>query len=88
MQVRFYRADGSQDPAVLGHCGNKITEAGMFCPKCRAEYREGFHTCSDCKIELVESGPPLSEPVPEFIEYVEIVATYNPVDVVFLDMLV
>ncbi len=25
----------------------------MFCPLCRAEYREGFIRCSDCDVELV-----------------------------------
>ncbi len=30
----------------------------MFCPNCRAEYREGFSRCSDCGIELVEVLPP------------------------------
>jgi len=29
----------------------------MFCPRCRAEYRAGFHRCSDCDIELVEQLP-------------------------------
>lgn len=29
----------------------------MFCPTCRAEYREGFTRCSDCRIELVERAP-------------------------------
>lgn len=24
-----------------------------FCPVCKAEYRQGFHTCSNCKAELV-----------------------------------
>jgi hypothetical protein len=27
----------------------------MFCPLCQSEYREGFNSCSDCKIELVTS---------------------------------
>ena len=57
----------------------------MFCPKCRAEYREGFHTCSDCNVELVDELPPLPEP--EFVDFVEILATYNPADVVFLKSL-
>jgi hypothetical protein len=57
----------------------------MFCPKCRAEYREGFHTCSDCNIELVDELPPIPEP--EFINFDEILATYNPADVVFLKSL-
>ena len=26
----------------------------MYCPKCRAEYREGFLECTDCDIDLVE----------------------------------
>jgi hypothetical protein len=25
----------------------------MFCPVCKAEYREGFTRCSDCEVELV-----------------------------------
>ena len=57
----------------------------MFCPKCRAEYREGFHTCSDCNIELVDELPPIPEP--EFVNFVEILGTYNPADVVFLKSL-
>jgi hypothetical protein len=27
----------------------------MFCPLCKAEYRPGFITCSDCQIGLVET---------------------------------
>jgi hypothetical protein len=27
----------------------------MFCPLCKAEYREGFERCSDCKINLVST---------------------------------
>jgi len=30
----------------------------MFCPDCRAEYREGFLTCSECGTALVEQLPP------------------------------
>ena len=29
----------------------------MFCPQCRAEYREGFFRCSDCDIPLVDQLP-------------------------------
>jgi hypothetical protein len=59
----------------------------MFCPKCRAEYREGYTTCSDCRIDLVETLPPLPEEEPEFVKFTEILATYNPADVVFLKSL-
>jgi hypothetical protein len=27
----------------------------MFCPQCKAEYRQGFTRCADCDVELVES---------------------------------
>lgn len=29
----------------------------MVCPKCLAEYRPGFTTCSDCLVPLVEAPP-------------------------------
>ena len=29
----------------------------MFCPVCKAEYREGFYRCSDCDVPLVSSLP-------------------------------
>jgi len=54
----------------------------MFCPKCKTEYREGFYVCSDCNSDLVDELPP--EQKPEFIEYVEVMGTYNPVDVALI----
>lgn len=39
----------------------------MYCPYCRAEFREGFFRCEDCDADLVEKLPPLPE-VPEFIK--------------------
>ncbi len=57
----------------------------MFCPKCRAEYRTGFHKCADCDIELVGELPELPpEPKPEFIDYDEVLATYNLADIAIL----
>jgi hypothetical protein len=29
----------------------------MFCPECKAEYREGFTQCADCEVELVAELP-------------------------------
>jgi hypothetical protein len=29
----------------------------MFCPQCKAEYRQGFTRCSDCDVELVYERP-------------------------------
>ena len=39
----------------------------MFCPICRAEYREGFLECSDCDVDLVEKLKPL-EKMPGFVK--------------------
>jgi hypothetical protein len=44
----------------------------MFCPKCKAEYREGFFVCSDCKIDLVPELPPEPEDYTE-CEYIDLV---------------
>lgn len=54
----------------------------MFCPKCRAEYREGFTECADCKIPLVSVLPP--EPKPEYVEYVEVLSTFNVGDIAII----
>jgi hypothetical protein len=54
----------------------------MYCPKCKAEYRDGFYKCSDCDIALVHELP--EEPEPEFIEYEEILSTFNPADVALI----
>jgi len=29
----------------------------MFCPQCKAEYRQGFTRCADCEVELVDELP-------------------------------
>ena len=34
----------------------------MFCPNCRAEYREGFSRCSDCGVELIDVLLPPEKP--------------------------
>ena len=57
----------------------------MFCPKCGSEYREGFYVCSDCGSDLVDQLPPEEEP--EFIDYVEVLGTYNPADVALIKSL-
>lgn len=57
----------------------------MFCPKCRAEYREGFTVCADCEIDLVDVLP--KEKKPDFIDFKEVLTTYNPGDVAFIKSL-
>jgi hypothetical protein len=39
----------------------------MYCPICRAEYREGFFECTDCDVDLVEKLEPLKE-LPGFVK--------------------
>lgn len=39
----------------------------MFCPICRAEYREGFKECTDCDCDLVEKLEPIRE-MPGFVK--------------------
>jgi hypothetical protein len=33
----------------------------VYCPKCRADYREGFSRCSDCQVLLVAENPPATK---------------------------
>lgn len=40
-----------------------------WCPKCKAEYREGFTECSSCHVPLVDELPEETE-VPEQEQYV------------------
>ena len=53
----------------------------MYCPKCKAEYREGFHKCTDCGTDLVGGQPPESGDDVRYVEMVEIFSTYNPGDI-------
>ena len=57
----------------------------MFCPECKSEFIEGITKCPVCDIKLIDELPP--EPEPEFVDYKEILATYNPTDVAFLKSL-
>lgn len=59
----------------------------MFCPKCRYEYRKGFQVCPDCNVNLTDSLPDKQEKQSEFIEYVELLITYNPADVAIIKSL-
>ena len=37
-----------------------------WCPKCKSEYREGFKTCGECGVALVDTLPSEAEPETEF----------------------
>lgn len=54
----------------------------MFCPECRAEYREGFTRCSDCNVDLVEQLPPEQEK--EIPEYVKVLKSGNLSDIAII----
>jgi Putative prokaryotic signal transducing protein len=57
----------------------------MFCPECKAEYREGIAVCSDCKVPLVAELPEEAEPA--FVDFEEVLRTYNPADIAFIKSL-
>lgn len=57
----------------------------MYCPKCRADYEPEYRICSDCNMLLVNELP--LEPAPVFIDYEEIIFTYNPGDSALLKSL-
>jgi len=42
----------------------------LYCPRCGAEYREGFASCSDCRVALVTEPPEESPPVDVDLECV------------------
>ncbi len=54
----------------------------MFCPICKSEYREGFRRCAECNVRLVKELPP--DDAPEFIDYTEVLSTFNPADIAIL----
>ncbi|MDP2854166.1 MAG: DUF2007 domain-containing protein [Smithellaceae bacterium] len=56
----------------------------MFCPKCGAEYWEGFYKCADCGTDLVAGQPPEAEDEVRYVEMVEVFSTYNQGDIAFI----
>jgi hypothetical protein len=57
----------------------------MYCPDCKSEFIEGLTRCPVCHVALVNALP--ADPEPQFVEYTEVLATYNPADVAFLKSL-
>lgn len=61
----------------------------MFCPKCGAEYREGFTHCPDCDVDLVEELPKSKsknqkEETEENTTFVHVLSTYNLGDIALI----
>lgn len=57
----------------------------MFCPECKSEYIEGITKCPVCDVELIDELQ--AEPEPEYIEYEEVLGTYNAADIAFIKSL-
>lgn len=55
----------------------------MFCPDSRTEYLEGVAQRPDCNVKLIAELP--ETPAPEFADYVEVVATFNPVGIATIE---
>jgi hypothetical protein len=56
-------------PSILIRDSSSGEAAVMFCPRCGAEYRQGFFRCSDCDIPLVDQLPAdrsVTDPKPSF----------------------
>ena len=69
----------------LIHNGNGII---MYCPKCKAEYREGFTECADCQVLLVNELPTESpEPIPAFVELEAILSTKDAGEIALIKSL-
>jgi hypothetical protein len=49
----------------------------MYCPVCRAEYREGFLECSDCDVDLVEE----LERMPKIPGFVKLATIFSEGDI-------
>ena len=61
----------------------------MFCPKCGAEYREGFTHCSDCDVDLVKELPkektkPIREATEDDKTFIGVLSTYNLGDIALI----
>ena len=54
----------------------------MYCPVCRAEYREGFFECTDCDVDLVEK----LEPLPETPGFVKLATIFNEGDIAVIKL--
>ncbi len=62
----------------------------MYCPNCKAEYREGFTSCSDCHIKLVKELPEELKELEEqndsneYIDFKPALSTNNPSDTMLI----
>ena len=58
----------------------------MFCPKCRAEYKEGVKECGQCEASLVAVLPEKPERAEQKdIDFVSVVRTFLPADIAIIE---
>jgi hypothetical protein len=46
----------------------------MFCPNCKAEYREGILRCSECDVDLVFELPAEPDQTLEYVDWVKLIS--------------
>ena len=56
----------------------------MFCPKCRAEFQEGYLVCEDCHVDLVAERPPEIHHQANFVDYESIGSIHNPAEITLI----
>jgi len=62
----------------------------MYCPNCKAEYRQGFTECADCGVPLVYELPreePFAPVQDRDADLTAVFSTYNPTDVMMVKSL-
>jgi hypothetical protein len=60
----------------------------MFCPKCRAEYKEGVKKCGECEVALVAvlpEKPKRAKQEDKDIEFISVVRSFNPQDIAIIE---
>ena len=57
----------------------------MYCPHCHSKYEGGTPICSKCGVLLMGVPPP--EPASDYVEFEEILATYNAVEIAIIKSL-
>lgn len=57
----------------------------MFCPRCRAEYREEYTVCADCGVALVPAPPEIASADPG--DFVTVFASSNPGEIALVESL-
>lgn len=55
-----------------------------YCPKCHAEYREGFTKCADCNVDLVDELPKAEKHKEDKIQFEKLVHVNNNIELSYI----